>query len=157
MGGCLSFFCKSLPSLAKISWELAEITKTSVFMRLTGHRQGLDYTHRNWRYTLKTALRISRESLKSHSFWRIFVGFCVLGSIVVSIPACHAGDRGSIPRRGGYFWALLDGWPMSFYFTTSNDILAHIAFLCKLSKVMLNLLQHTYISVVHSVTKEKND
>ena len=25
----------------------------------------------------------------------------VLGSIVVSIPACHAGDRGSIPRRGG--------------------------------------------------------
>ena len=22
-------------------------------------------------------------------------------SIVVSIPACHAGDRGSIPRRGG--------------------------------------------------------
>ena len=29
--------------------------------------------------------------------------FRVLGSIVVSIPACHAGDRGSIPRRGGYF------------------------------------------------------
>ena len=27
----------------------------------------------------------------------------VLGSIVVSIPACHAGDRGSIPRRGGNF------------------------------------------------------
>ena len=24
----------------------------------------------------------------------------VLGSIVESIPACHAGDRGSIPRRG---------------------------------------------------------
>ena len=24
----------------------------------------------------------------------------VLDSIVVSIPACHAGDRGSIPRRG---------------------------------------------------------
>ena len=27
----------------------------------------------------------------------------ILGSIVVSIPACHAGDRGSIPRRGGYY------------------------------------------------------
>ena len=27
-----------------------------------------------------------------------------LGSIVVSIPACHAGDRGSIPRRGGFFF-----------------------------------------------------
>ena len=25
----------------------------------------------------------------------------ILDSIVVSIPACHAGDRGSIPRRGG--------------------------------------------------------
>ena len=25
----------------------------------------------------------------------------VLVSIVDSIPACHAGDRGSIPRRGG--------------------------------------------------------
>ena len=24
-------------------------------------------------------------------------------SIVVSIPACHAGDRGSIPRRGAFF------------------------------------------------------
>ena len=28
----------------------------------------------------------------------------VLGSIVVSIPACHAGDRGSIPRRGDFFY-----------------------------------------------------
>ena len=27
--------------------------------------------------------------------------FNILDSIVVSIPACHAGDRGSIPRRGG--------------------------------------------------------
>ena len=27
----------------------------------------------------------------------------LLGSIVVSIPACHAGDRGSIPRRGDFF------------------------------------------------------
>ena len=25
-----------------------------------------------------------------------------LDSIVVSIPACHAGDRGSIPRRGDF-------------------------------------------------------
>ena len=27
----------------------------------------------------------------------------ILDSIVVSIPACHAGDRGSIPRVGEYF------------------------------------------------------
>ena len=30
----------------------------------------------------------------------------ILGSIVVSIPACHAGDRGSIPRRGGFFFPI---------------------------------------------------
>ena len=28
----------------------------------------------------------------------------VLGSIVVSIPACHAGDQGSIPCRGDIFY-----------------------------------------------------
>lgn len=29
----------------------------------------------------------------------------LLVSIVVSIPACHAGDRGSIPRRGEWFFS----------------------------------------------------
>ena len=31
------------------------------------------------------------------------VNAAVLGSIVVSILACHARDRGSIPRRGVFF------------------------------------------------------
>jgi hypothetical protein len=31
----------------------------------------------------------------------------ILDSIVVSIPACHAGDRGSIPRRGGKIFVLI--------------------------------------------------
>ena len=35
----------------------------------------------------------------------------LLVSIVVSIPACHAGDRGSIPRRGEST-ALFLGWTM---------------------------------------------
>ena len=26
---------------------------------------------------------------------------------MVSIPACHAGDRGSIPRRGGFFFVII--------------------------------------------------
>ena len=30
-----------------------------------------------------------------------------LGSIVVSIPACHAGDRGSNPRRGEFLFYFL--------------------------------------------------
>ena len=32
-----------------------------------------------------------------------WLGKCLHDSIVVSIPACHAGDRGSIPRRGAIF------------------------------------------------------
>ena len=32
---------------------------------------------------------------------------CLLVSIVVSIPACHAGDRGSIPRRGEDIFVFL--------------------------------------------------
>ena len=31
------------------------------------------------------------------------IQYRILDSIVVSIPACHAGDRGSIPRRGELF------------------------------------------------------
>ena len=34
------------------------------------------------------------------AFWSDFV-LNILGSTVVSIPACHTGYRGSIPRRGG--------------------------------------------------------
>ena len=30
--------------------------------------------------------------------------YLILVSIVVSIPACHAGDRGSIPRRGDFLF-----------------------------------------------------
>ena len=40
-----------------------------------------------WHYYL-----IDKMQLVLHQF---------LDSIVVSIPACHAGDRGSIPRLGG--------------------------------------------------------
>ena len=33
----------------------------------------------------------------------IFTSYQIRVSIVVSIPACHAGDRGSIPRHGELF------------------------------------------------------
>ena len=35
-------------------------------------------------------------------------------SIVVSIPACHAGDRGSIPRRGVFFFRRHANFKCSF-------------------------------------------
>jgi hypothetical protein len=45
-----------------------------------------------------------KGSLKVQKFLSDFVSHEILDSIVVSIPACHAGDRGSIPRRGGNFF-----------------------------------------------------
>ena len=38
----------------------------------------------------------------------------ILDSIVVSIPACHAGDRGSIPRRGDFFFEFTLWWLQVF-------------------------------------------
>ena len=55
----------------------------------------------------------------------------ILGSIVVSIPACHAGDRGSIPRRGGcfayyrFFWTYLKHL---HFFITVLILIRHFAF-----------------------------
>ena len=37
----------------------------------------------------------------------------LLVSIVVSIPACHAGDRGSIPRRGGKLYFASERQPIA--------------------------------------------
>ena len=39
---------------------------------------------------------------------KLLLGVClsIRVSIVVSIPACHAGDRGSIPRHGEFFLSM---------------------------------------------------
>ncbi len=64
--------------------------------------------HRNSDGGAKTNFRSSEIRptdpffLKSVYFLSHMV-YLILDSIVVSIPACHAGDRGSIPRRGVYF------------------------------------------------------
>ena len=62
-----------------------------------------------------------------------------LGSIVVSIPACRAGDRGSIPRRGGCFvsyrfFGLIYNTYIFFYqsFDFKQDsTIRHLVFLLK--------------------------
>ncbi len=41
--------------------------------------------------------------IKGFHFKFYSASYQILDSIVVSIPACHAGDRGSIPRRGDLF------------------------------------------------------
>ena len=48
-----------------------------------------------------------RFLVKITLFCQIPWNLMVLDSIVVSIPACHAGDRGSIPRRGGHIFKFL--------------------------------------------------
>ena len=50
----------------------------------------------------------------------------ILGSIVVSIPACHAGDRGSIPRREKLFCFLFTGGQenLSFYSLIAINIVS---------------------------------
>ena len=56
----------------------------------------------------------------------------ILGSIVVSIPACHAGDRGSIPRRGE--------WLPSFFFFIFFFSLYLVEETFKSCKIVLKLL-----------------
>ena len=54
---------------------------------------------------IKTLIRVlhnQNDMCKADNRPSSFMQF--LDSIVVSIPACHAGDRGSIPRRGGEFF-----------------------------------------------------
>ena len=46
-----------------------------------------------------------------------------LGSIVVSIPACHAGDRGSIPRRGERNIFFYSFYLLAFHFLHKMFIL----------------------------------
>ena len=54
-----------------------------------------------------------------------------LGSIVVSIPACHAGDRGSIPRRGEFLFAKIPVLShyllLDFSSTFSTKLVANLA------------------------------
>ena len=60
-----------------------------------------------WKHCMSCSRKSESKSVLTYFSvglaWHVLfvIEACVLGSIVVSIPACHAGDRGSIPRRGG--------------------------------------------------------
>ena len=70
-----------------------------IFHRSVPHTQARTRTHALARTHAHTHLCVDLTLLRITIL--IKVSISVLGSIVVSIPACHAGDRGSIPRRGG--------------------------------------------------------
>ena len=64
--------------------------------------------------------------------------FIILDSIVVSIPACHAGDRGSIPRRGDF----------CFFFTAIFELPSCFRILQILNSIIYDIsynIKHTYI------------
>ena len=56
-------------------------------------------------YTISDFLLLaSLYCVHIHARALLFIGsHDILGSIVVSIPACHAGDQGSIPCQGDFF------------------------------------------------------
>ena len=70
-------------------------------------------------YRIHIATCIMKETTKRHE--KCYSP--VLDSIVVSIPACHAGDQGSIPCRGELFL-----FPMSCKLSSSHLFLAR--FIC---------------------------
>ena len=58
----------------------------------------------NWNKELRSVFSTTSVSIYKTVKYRFFLmkrGILILDSIEVSILACHAGDRGSIPRRGG--------------------------------------------------------
>ena len=56
----------------------------------------LDKNSQRWLYSYQKNITYFNWKILKRSHATV----CFLGCIVVSIPACHAGDRGSIPRRG---------------------------------------------------------
>ena len=61
-----------------------------------------------------------------------------LGSIVVSIPVCHTGDRGSIPRQG----------ELNYLFFFSSNAFFKYANLMKLWGVFLIPNSHNYVQLI---------
>ena len=59
-------------------------------------------------------------------------------SIVVSIPACHAGDRGSIPRRGVFFLFK------SRFFSTNEQLINNES--CQIT-YLYNILNFNFKSI----------
>ncbi len=85
-------------------------TSKCLLLKLLRRRRN-DVDYRNFRNLEKCKQSLSASLVDRHT--RIFIPLKfsrsqqpILDSIVVSIPACHAGDRGSIPRRGGVFFCI---------------------------------------------------
>ena len=84
----------------KREWERLASSSTDIWKktmrRALASRRLHDLALKQQRKPTLSKLHLFNIGLSTHSR--------VLGSIVVSIPACHAGDRGSTPHRGEQFF-----------------------------------------------------
>mgnify|MGYP007008165018 CR=1 FL=1 len=83
---------------------------------------------------------------------------------MASIPACHAGDRGSIPRRGAFFLPSLDSlesllsgmpglqnrsiWVKNNFYFLQNDSLEAMNMV-----IIIRLMLRYYVEVVRVVNE----
>ncbi len=94
-----------MPGISEIFFKICQHQHNFFGISLYGH--GDVYTYLSFLSPLKGfkgAFPPSNFHLTPHKQnleFRLFFQHPILDSIVESIPACHAGDRGSIPRRGG--------------------------------------------------------
>ena len=61
----------------------------------------------------------------------------ILVSIVVSIPACHAGDPGSIPGREAFVFRCSFAFALHSFFTFDSFVLAFDSFVLAFSLLTL--------------------
>ena len=78
-------------------------------------------------YSVQTILFLLLTLCIHECLYNLSACVCVLGSIVVSIPACHAGDRGSIPRRGGLFIIFDSMYSLAFTPLNCSNLLFYRA------------------------------
>ena len=71
------------------------------------------------RYFFCWILQIYVNSFLLLTWWGVRL-YRILDSIVVSIPACHAGDRGSIPRRGDFLLEKFSKYYIFYIIITLN-------------------------------------
>ena len=109
--------------------EVAIAVEVSGLLMIVGHERG----------GVKRDKRIVRTRLVVQ----------LLVSIVVSIPACHAGDRGSIPRRGGIKEFFFFFFPCRVHVSISKAIVKESQHQGLYFKTVLCLLSMSATQYVH--------
>ena len=129
----LTLFCVE----QKISVELTHLRgwKWGALVCWTDGCVKLRSSSRVWYFRINQLIKIPKSRIweKKIIFFKytLLFGWAlpVRVSIVVSIPACHAGDRGSIPRHGEPFleitWFLLPFWHILVFWPINYIDLSH--------------------------------